>query len=126
MPKAAGPGAPAVGETVFSDPEVKAAVENVITAMMDRVMDKVLDTDPFDRERLRREKPLYAALVPDEMGLPGLVWNPLNSWPVPLPEKGHAFEFSHLGGLPPAGPGHSSTVVGSEGGAGAVQAAATD
>lgn len=52
---------------MFSDPEVKAAVENVIIAMMDRVMDKVLDADPFDRERLRREKPLYAALVPDEI-----------------------------------------------------------
>ena len=69
MPKAAGPDGPAVGETVFSDPEVKAAVENVVTAMMNRVMDKVLNADPFDRERLRREKPLYAALVPDEIFL---------------------------------------------------------
>ena len=69
MPKAAGPDGPAIGETVFSDPAVKAAVEDVIIDMMNRVMEKVLVADPFDKDRLRREKPLYAALVPDEIFL---------------------------------------------------------
>ena len=67
VPKATGPGGPAIGETVFSDPKVKAAVEDVIISMMDRVMEKVLVTDPFDKDRFRREKPLYAALVPDKI-----------------------------------------------------------
>lgn len=35
--------------------------------MMDRVMDKVLITDPFIPEELHANKPLYAALVPDEI-----------------------------------------------------------
>ncbi|MXY54000.1 MAG: TdeIII family type II restriction endonuclease [Gammaproteobacteria bacterium] len=35
--------------------------------MMDRVMDNVLLKDPFDSEKHKREKRLYAALVPDEV-----------------------------------------------------------
>lgn len=69
MPKAAGPDGPAIGATVFSDPAVKAAVEDVIVGMMKSVMEKVLVADPFDKDRFRREKPLYAALVPDEIFL---------------------------------------------------------
>lgn len=34
---------------------------------MDRVMDKVLITDPFIKEKHHSSKPLYAALVPDEI-----------------------------------------------------------
>lgn len=34
---------------------------------MDRVMDKVLITDPFIKEKHHAQKPLYAALVPDEI-----------------------------------------------------------
>lgn len=34
---------------------------------MDRVMDKVLVTDPFIKEKHHASKPLYAALVPDEI-----------------------------------------------------------
>lgn len=35
--------------------------------MMDRVMNKVLITDPFVVEKHHASKPLYAALVPDEI-----------------------------------------------------------
>jgi len=46
---------------------VKAAIQAVISAMMDRVMEKVLVEDPFIVEEHRAKKPLYAALVPDEV-----------------------------------------------------------
>lgn len=52
----------------MSDPQVvKKAIQDVITAMMDRVMDNVLVNDPFITEEHRAKKPLYAALVPDEI-----------------------------------------------------------
>ena len=69
MPRTTGPSGPEIGETVFADPAVKAAIENVITDMMDRVMRKVLVADPFDQEQHRRKKPPHAALVPDEIFL---------------------------------------------------------
>ncbi len=47
--------------------EVKQAVQSVIKEMMDRVMNNVLIKDPFVKENHRAEKPLYAALVPDEI-----------------------------------------------------------
>lgn len=47
--------------------KVKEAILNVIQTMMDRVMDKVLITDPFVAEKHHASKPLYAALVPDEI-----------------------------------------------------------
>lgn len=47
--------------------EMKDAIQSVIKEMMDRVMNKVLVTDPFIKEKLHAEKPLYAALVPDEI-----------------------------------------------------------
>lgn len=46
---------------------VKSAIQDVITAMMDRVMNRVLVTDPFIKEEHRAQRPLYAALVPDEI-----------------------------------------------------------
>ena len=46
---------------------MKASIQSVIQEMMDRVMDKVLVKDPFVEEKLRAEKPLYAALVPAEI-----------------------------------------------------------
>lgn len=49
------------------DPTVEAAIEEVITTMMDRVMDRVLTTDPFIKEDLQNKQPLYAALVPAEI-----------------------------------------------------------
>ena len=47
--------------------EMKAAIQSVIKLMMDRVMDKVLSEDPFISEEHHAKKPLYAALVPDEI-----------------------------------------------------------
>ena len=43
------------------------SINKVITDMMDRVMDTVLVTDPFIPEKHHASKPLYAALVPDEI-----------------------------------------------------------
>lgn len=47
--------------------DIKAAVQAVIIRMMDRVMDKVLYSDPFVPGKHKADKPLYAALVPDEI-----------------------------------------------------------
>lgn len=46
---------------------MKAAIQGVIKAMMDRVMHKVLVVEPFIPETHKAKKPLYAALVPDEI-----------------------------------------------------------
>jgi hypothetical protein len=47
--------------------DMKNAIQDVIKALMDRVMERVLVTDPFIKEEHRAMKPLYAALVPDEI-----------------------------------------------------------
>ena len=47
--------------------EMKAAIQSVIKMMMDRVMYNVLVKDPFLVDEHRAKKPLYAALVPDEI-----------------------------------------------------------
>jgi hypothetical protein len=46
---------------------MKAAIQSVIGTMMDRVMENVLINDPFIEEVHRAKRPLYAALVPDEI-----------------------------------------------------------
>jgi hypothetical protein len=46
---------------------MKQAIQSVISEMMERVMKKVLYEDPFSEDLHRAEKPLYAALVPDEI-----------------------------------------------------------
>jgi hypothetical protein len=46
---------------------MKVAIQSVIQDMMDRVMTKVLADDPFLPDEHRARKPLYAALVPDEI-----------------------------------------------------------
>jgi len=46
---------------------MKEAIQSVIKQMMDRVIDKVLVKDPFVKEEHHAKKPLYAALVPDEI-----------------------------------------------------------
>ncbi len=46
---------------------MKASIQAEIAALMDRVMDRVLNTDPFVVEKHRANRPLYAALVPDEI-----------------------------------------------------------
>ncbi|MBI5805298.1 TdeIII family type II restriction endonuclease [candidate division TA06 bacterium] len=47
--------------------EMKNAIQAVIKEMMDRIMHKVLVEDPFVSEKHKADKPLYAALVPDEI-----------------------------------------------------------
>jgi len=47
--------------------EMKIAIQGVIKAMMDSFMEKILVTDPFMKDQHRAKKPLYAALVPDEI-----------------------------------------------------------
>jgi len=46
---------------------MKTAIQSVIQSMMDRVMNKVLVEDPFVTEHHHAARPLYAALVPDEI-----------------------------------------------------------
>ncbi|MCY7284615.1 MAG: TdeIII family type II restriction endonuclease [Cyanobacteria bacterium CAN_BIN43] len=46
---------------------IAEAIKRVISNLMDRVMDKVLVQDPFIVEKHRAAKPLYSALVPDEI-----------------------------------------------------------
>lgn len=47
--------------------EVSEAIKQVIQTLMDRVMENVLQKDPFIAEEHKAKKPLYAALVPDEI-----------------------------------------------------------
>ena len=47
--------------------KVIAGIRHVIAEMMDFVLNKVLVTDPFIPEQHHAKKPLYAALVPDEI-----------------------------------------------------------
>jgi len=46
---------------------MKKEIQDVIKELMDRVMNRVLVEDPFVKENHRAKKPLYAALVPDEI-----------------------------------------------------------
>ena len=46
---------------------VALAIKGVVSKMMDRVIDNVLINDPFLKEKHHSSKPLYAALVPDEI-----------------------------------------------------------
>jgi hypothetical protein len=47
--------------------KMKLAIQSVIKGMMDKVMNKVFVEDPFIKEDHKAKKPLYAALVPDEI-----------------------------------------------------------
>ncbi len=49
------------------DTAMKLAIQSVIKELMDRVLVRVLEEDPFVADRHRASKPLYAALVPDEI-----------------------------------------------------------
>ena len=46
---------------------ISKAIKEVVSELMERVMNKVLITDPFIKEKHHSRKPLYAALVPDEI-----------------------------------------------------------
>ncbi len=45
----------------------KLAIQAVISEMMERIMQRVLYEDPFNWDKLVAQKPLYAALVPEEI-----------------------------------------------------------
>jgi hypothetical protein len=47
--------------------KINEGIKRVVSELMDRVMHKVLITDPFIKEKHHSRKPLYAALVPDEI-----------------------------------------------------------
>ncbi len=47
--------------------DMKIAIQDVIMKLMDRVMQRVLVDDPFIAAEHQAKKPLYAALVPDEI-----------------------------------------------------------
>jgi hypothetical protein len=47
--------------------KMKLSIQNVVQLMMDRVMNRVLYDDPFVPDQHRASRPLYAALVPDEI-----------------------------------------------------------
>jgi hypothetical protein len=47
--------------------KMKQVIQALIKTMMDRVLDKVLVKDPFVPDKHHATKPLYAALVPDEI-----------------------------------------------------------
>ena len=51
---------------------IARAISEIITDMMDKVMKRVLIDDPFISELHHANKPLYAALVPDEIFKPAL------------------------------------------------------
>ena len=54
-------------EIMNKQEQVSLAIKEVISTMMDKVMNKVLIEDPFIKEDHHAKKPLYAALVPDEI-----------------------------------------------------------
>lgn len=47
--------------------KLQDAINEVITSLMDRIMEKVLVDDPFLSDAHKAKKPLYASLVPDEI-----------------------------------------------------------
>ena len=47
--------------------QMKIAIQSVIKDMMEKVMERVLVTDPFYEDEHKAKRPLYAALVPDEV-----------------------------------------------------------
>lgn len=46
---------------------VTNGIRKIISDLMDKVMERVLITDPFIKEKHHSSKPLYATLVPDEI-----------------------------------------------------------
>ncbi len=55
------------GPRIDGPEAMKTRIQEVIRSLMDRVLDRVLRTDPFLVEQHHAQKPLYAALVPDEI-----------------------------------------------------------
>ena len=53
--------------TTQTETNIRNSINAIISDMMDRIMNKVLIEDPFLPEKHHAAKPLYAALVPDEI-----------------------------------------------------------
>ena len=51
----------------MSKEKINNGIKRVVSELMERVMNKVLFIDPFIKEKHHSSKPLYAALVPDEI-----------------------------------------------------------
>ncbi len=51
----------------MSQDSMKKKIQEVITEMMDKIMNRVLYEDPFLKDDFKAKKPLYAALVPSEI-----------------------------------------------------------
>ena len=51
----------------MSQESMKVAIQAIIAEMMDRLIDRVTHEDSFNKETFQKEKPLYTALVPDEI-----------------------------------------------------------
>ena len=47
--------------------KLKESIASIISELMDRILNRVLYEDPFDKDEHKAKKPLYAALVPDEI-----------------------------------------------------------
>lgn len=47
--------------------KMKDAIQSIIKGLMEEVFNYVLNTKPFSAESLRQNRPLYAALVPEEV-----------------------------------------------------------
>jgi len=47
--------------------KISLGIKDLVQLLMDRVMIRVMEEDPFIVENFRASKPLYAALVPDEI-----------------------------------------------------------
>jgi hypothetical protein len=53
--------------TKKEEQRVSDGIKKIVSELMDRVLDKVQRIDPFIKEKHHSSKPLYAALVPDEI-----------------------------------------------------------
>lgn len=54
-------------EGMNDKPDMKEAIQSVISTLMENVLHKVLIEEPFVEDEHKAKKPLYAALVPDEI-----------------------------------------------------------
>ena len=45
----------------------RLAISRVVSEVMENIIDNVTVVDPFDAEKHKFKKPLYAALIPDEI-----------------------------------------------------------
>jgi hypothetical protein len=56
-----------VGMVSSAQKQLRQVIQDTIRGHMDRVMERVLVTDRFNEDHHRRNRPIYAALVPDQI-----------------------------------------------------------